>query len=119
LKECIAVVDSAYNLGIYSSYMEKTVLNIKTGRKLKQDAQKVARGLGLPLGTIMNAYLREFVREKRIMFSIPPISNVRTQKLLQNIWEEADGVEQQIWRKSSTENFFGLYDKRDAIYDKL
>ena len=86
---------------------------------MKQDAQKVARGLGLPLGTIMNAYLREFVREKRIVFLVPPTPNVRTQKLLQDIREEADGTEQQMWRKSSTENFFGLYDKRDAIYDKL
>lgn len=68
--------------------MEKTVLNIKTERKLKKEAQKVARGLGLPLGTIMNAYLREFVREKRIVFSIPPTPNIRTQKLLQNIRED-------------------------------
>lgn len=99
--------------------MEKTVLNIKTERKLKREAQKVARGLGLPLGTIMNAYLREFVREKRIVFSVPPTPNVRTRKLLQDIKEGADDTEQQIWRKSSTENFLGLYDKRDAIYDKL
>lgn len=68
--------------------MEKTVLNIKTERKLKRRAQKVARGLGLPLGTIMNAYLREFVREKRIVFSVPPTPNVRTQKLLQDIRED-------------------------------
>lgn len=96
------------------------MLNIKTERKLKQQAQKVARGLGLPLGTIMNAYLREFVREKRIVFSVPPIPNVRTQKLLQNIREEADDMrEQRIWQKSSSENLFGLYDKHDAIYDKL
>lgn len=99
--------------------MEKTVLNIKTERKLKREAQKVARGLGLPLGTIMNAYLREFVREKRIVFSIPPIPNVRTQKLLQDIREETDDTEQRMWQKSSKENFFRLYDKHDAIYDKL
>lgn len=99
--------------------MEKTVLNIKTERKLKRRAQKVARGLGLPLGTIMNAYLREFVREKRIVFSMPPTPNIRTQKLLQDIREDIDDTEQQIWRKSSTNNLFGLYDTRDAIYDKL
>lgn len=95
------------------------MLNIKTERKLKQRAQKVARGLGLPLGTIMNAYLREFVREKRIVFSIPPTPNVRTQKLLQDIREDIDDTEQQIWRRSSAKNFFNLYDERDTVYDKL
>lgn len=99
--------------------MEKTVLNIKTERKLKREVQKVARGLGLSLGTIMNAYLREFVREKRIVFSVPPTRNVQTQKLLQDIREDTNDVEQQIWQKSSMKNFFVLYDKRDAIYDKL
>lgn len=65
--------------------MEKTLLNIKTEKRLKKDAQKVARDLGLPLGTVMNAYLREFVREKRVVFSLHPIPNARTQKLLRQL----------------------------------
>ena len=65
--------------------MEKTLLNVKTDKKLKQDAQKVAQELGLPLGTIINAYLRELIREKKVIFSSPPIPNKKTQKMLQKI----------------------------------
>lgn len=65
--------------------MEKILLNIKTDRKLKQDAQKVAQELGLPLGTIINSYLKELIREKRVMFSSPPVPNQRTQKMLKKI----------------------------------
>ncbi len=61
------------------------MLNIKTDPKIKQDAQKVAQELGLPLGTIINAYLRELIREKRVLFSSPPIPNQRTQKMLKKI----------------------------------
>ncbi len=68
--------------------MEKTVLNIKTDKKVKEEAQKVARELGLPLGTIINAYLRELVREKKVVFSVPPVPNQRLQKLLRKIRDE-------------------------------
>lgn len=46
-----------------------TILNIKTDKKLKADAQKVASELGVPLSTIMNAFLKQFVRDKEITFS--------------------------------------------------
>ena len=65
--------------------MEKTVFNIKTDKKVKEEAQRVARELGVPLGTILNAYLREFVREKRIVFSIPPVPNRRLRELLKKV----------------------------------
>jgi addiction module RelB/DinJ family antitoxin len=60
----------------------KTVINIKTDKILKNKAQGLARDLGLPLATIVNAYLREFVREQRIVFSKPPYPNVKTRKIL-------------------------------------
>ncbi len=63
----------------------KTLINIKTEKELKKNAQKVAEELGLPLGTILNAYLRELVREKRVVFSVPELPNIHTQKILDNI----------------------------------
>lgn len=65
--------------------MEKTLLNIKIDRSLKKKAQKTAKELGLPLGTIINAQLRDLVREKRIVFSTPLIPNTRTKNLLSKI----------------------------------
>lgn len=46
-----------------------TILNIKTDKKLKADAQKVAGELGIPLSTVMNAFLKQFVRDKEITFT--------------------------------------------------
>ena len=46
-----------------------TILNIKTDKKLKADAQKVAAELGVPLSTVMNAFLKQFVRDKEVTFS--------------------------------------------------
>jgi addiction module RelB/DinJ family antitoxin len=46
-----------------------TILNIKTDKKLKADAQKIAGELGVPLSTVMNAFLKQFVRDKEITFS--------------------------------------------------
>ena len=62
--------------------MDTTVINIKTDKNLKSDAQKLARIFGLPLSAIVNTYLREFVREKRIVFSEPPMPNAKTRKII-------------------------------------
>lgn len=50
----------------------KTMINIKTDRDVKIKAQKIAKELGLPLSTVVNAYLKEFVRERAVRFSIEP-----------------------------------------------
>lgn len=63
----------------------KTMLNIKTDKKLKEEAQKIAKVLGLPLGTVVNRYLKDFVRERRIEFTESVMPNAKTQKLLERI----------------------------------
>lgn len=63
----------------------KTMLNIKTEKKIKDEAQKVAKTLGLPLSAIVNRYLRDFIRDRRIEFAEPLTPNARTQKLLARI----------------------------------
>jgi len=42
----------------------------------------LAKNFGLPLSAIVNTYLREFVREKRVVFSEPPMPNAKTRKIL-------------------------------------
>ena len=46
-----------------------TIFNFKTDKKLKANAKKVADELGVPLSTVMNAFLKQFVRDKEITFS--------------------------------------------------
>ena len=65
--------------------MNTAVINIKTHPKLKQELQAVAKELGLSVGAIMNAYMRDLVRERRVVFSAPPALNQRTQRLLESI----------------------------------
>jgi len=47
----------------------KTILNIKIDKSIKEDAQKVSKELGLPLGTAITAFLKQFIREKEITLS--------------------------------------------------
>ena len=63
----------------------KTMINIKTDKKVKIKAQKVARELGLPLGTVLNAYLRDFIRVKKVSFSIPYKMTPRLEKLISQV----------------------------------
>ncbi len=49
----------------------KTMINIKTDKNLKESAQEVAREIGLPLSTVVNAYLRNFVEKREIHFTAP------------------------------------------------
>jgi len=62
--------------------MQTTIINIKTDKLLKNNAKKLAKEFGLPLSAILNSYLKEFVREKRIVFSEPPMPNAKTRKIL-------------------------------------
>lgn len=47
-----------------------TMISVKLDKKLKDAAQKMASDLGLPLGTLINAYLRQFVRQKEVTLSL-------------------------------------------------
>lgn len=49
--------------------MKTAVLNIKIDPKVKNDAQKVADELGFTLSAIINALLKDLVRNKSISFS--------------------------------------------------
>lgn len=63
----------------------KTVINIKTDKEIKQSAQKIAGKLGLSLSAVINAYLRQFVRNKEVHFSIAPKISPELKNLLGKI----------------------------------
>ncbi|GMQ95430.1 MAG: hypothetical protein BMS9Abin13_544 [Patescibacteria group bacterium] len=60
----------------------KTVIHIKTDEGVKEEAQKIARNLGLPLSTVVNAYLKEFIRDRSVRFSAAPQLRPEVEKLL-------------------------------------
>lgn len=50
----------------------ETILNIKTDKKLKAEAQNLAEELGVSLTAVVNAMLKQFVREKEIVLTANP-----------------------------------------------
>lgn len=47
----------------------KTLLTVKTDKKLKTSAKEVAEEIGVPLSTVINAFLRQFIRDREVKFS--------------------------------------------------
>ena len=45
----------------------KTTLTIKLDKKLRDDAKKTAKSMGIPLTTAVNAMMRKFVRDEVIV----------------------------------------------------
>jgi addiction module RelB/DinJ family antitoxin len=50
--------------------MNTAVINIKTDAILKKEAQAVAGEIGVSLSALLNAYLKQIVRTKRVEFSL-------------------------------------------------
>jgi len=63
-----------------------TIINIKTDKKLKAEAKKVSAELGVPLSTVINAFLKQFVRDKEITLSA---NQYRPTPYLESILEQA------------------------------
>ncbi len=60
----------------------KSIINIKADKEVKENAQKVARELGLPLSVAVNAFLKDFIRNRSIAFSAIPRMTPTLEKLL-------------------------------------
>ncbi len=69
--------------------MNKTTINIKADKEVKEKAQKVARDLGMPLSTIINAYLNQFIRTKEVHFYIEGELKPSVKKRLDRLQKEA------------------------------
>ncbi len=69
-----------------------TTLMIKLDKNLRNDAKKVAGELGIPLTTIVNAYLKQFVRDKQITVSYEPMPTAAKIKLFRSISAEENKV---------------------------
>ena len=50
--------------------MNTTAVNIRMDIETKKKAQNIARELGLNLSSVVNAYLKQFVRTKSVFFSL-------------------------------------------------
>jgi len=69
--------------------MAKTTINIKADKDVKERAQKVARDLGMPLSTIINAYLNQFIRTKEVHFYLEGELKPSVKRRLDRLQKEA------------------------------
>ena len=72
----------------------KTVINIKADRDTKIKARKIAEDLGLSLSAVINAYLKQFVRNKSVYFSATPSMSKELEDIL-------GGIDRDIKRKKN------------------
>lgn len=49
--------------------MQSAVINFTTEEKIKQEAQRVAKKMGISLSMALNNYLKYFVKAKTVIFS--------------------------------------------------
>jgi len=49
--------------------MNTAIINFTTEPKLKAEAQKVAKNLGIPLSLALNNYLKHLIQTKTVIFS--------------------------------------------------
>ena len=71
---------------MYTKFMNTAVINIKTNPKVKSEVQKLSRALGISVSALINAYLQEIVRSKKITFSTEEKPN----KYLNNANKQAE-----------------------------
>jgi len=69
--------------------MAKTLINIRADVDVKSKAQKVARDLGMPLSTVINGYLKQFIRTKEVHFSLEGQLKPSVKKRLDRLMKEA------------------------------
>lgn len=64
-----------------------TVINFKTDKKIKTQAQKIAEAMGLNLSDILNIYLRGFVKRKELYISLNGDESNPSDELLEAVEE--------------------------------
>ena len=58
----------------------KTTTSIKLDTEIKEEATHLAKELGLSLSSVINATLKQFVTERRVVLTVAPEFNEKTKK---------------------------------------
>lgn len=64
-----------------------TIINFKTDKKIKTQAQKIAEEMGLNLSDILNIYLRGFIKVKELHISLNKDESKPSGELLEAVKE--------------------------------
>lgn len=84
----------------------KTLINIKADQEVKIKAKKIAQELGLSLSAVINAYLKQFIRNKSVYFSAAP-------SMSKELEDALNGIEKDIRQNKNLSR--PVSDKKDLI----
>ena len=62
----------------------KTIINIKADKEVKTQAMQTAERMGLPLSTVINAFLKKFIADQSVTFNAPLSPSRNLQKILKH-----------------------------------
>jgi len=73
--------------------MKTAVLNVKVDDQVKKRAQAVAGAFGIPLSTLVNAYLIELAETGQVHFSAVEIMTPRMEQIVEKAQKEMEAGE--------------------------
>ena len=62
--------------------MNAAIINVRTQPEIKEQAQSIADEMGLSLTTVVNRYLRHFIKTKAITFEVEDDNEIPSERLL-------------------------------------
>ena len=68
--------------------MTKTILNIKTDPSTKQQIQEFAAELGVPVSVIMNAQIKQMLRDRKIVLSTELEPTSYLEKIMEQVEDD-------------------------------
>jgi antitoxin component of RelBE/YafQ-DinJ toxin-antitoxin module len=74
-----------------NSTNDSTILSLKTKKQVKELAQMRAKQLGIPLGTLVNAFLRDLGQTGEVHFTIAEPITPKMAKIINEMREEIAG----------------------------
>lgn len=89
--------------------MSKVVINFKVDKEIKEEAQKLARDLGVPLSTIINAQIKQMLRSRTVTLT----TDLQPTPYLEKIIEEAEDD------YAAGRNIYGPFETAEAMIASL
>lgn len=89
--------------------MKTATVNFKVEPHIKDQAYEIAKVIGIPLGSLLNAYMREFIASQEVHFSVASVRKTRTvQQIIQHLGdEEREEMRQELNAMHLKESFLG------------
>lgn len=92
-----------------SAIRQKTMLNVKVESDLKKEAKKLANSFGLSLSTVVSKHLKDFIKNRKIIFEEDCIPNKKTLQKLQKMDQEI--------KDGNMKNFYGPFTTNEFLND--